>query len=192
MQAHYWEDTVDYDIEVKSGFVPLKESAYSVNQKEPPMDFRQAPADKSNMAKYLFGGFSKCLYPVQKFDSDTERQIAVILEREAVKWFRPARGQFQIYYRSATGEQEYQPDFVAEADDAIYMLEPKARNQMEAPDVIAKRAAAMQWCKNASDFAKTYEGKPWVYLLIPHDMVAANMTLQGLRGMFGVERVMKP
>ena len=184
MQAHYWEEAVGYDIEVKSGFVPLKESAYSVNPKEPPLDFRQAPTDKSNMAKYLFGGFSRCLYPVQKFDSDTERQIAVILEREATKWFRPARGQFQIYYRSATGEQEYQPDFVAETEDTIYMLEPKARNQMDSPDVLAKKTAALQWCKNASDFAKTHGGKSWTYLLIPHDAVAVNMTLAGLKKSF--------
>ena len=186
MQEHYWEDAVDYDIEVKSGFVPLKDSAYSSNPKEPPLDYRQAPADKSNIAKYLFGGFSRCLYPVQKFDSDTERQVAVILEREATKWFRPARGQFQIYYRSATGEQEYQPDFVAETDDAVYMIESKMRKEMEAPDVLAKKTAALQWCKNASNFARGHGGKPWVYFLIPHDAVAVNMTIEGLQNQYSV------
>ncbi|MEI6846903.1 MAG: DEAD/DEAH box helicase family protein [Chlorobiaceae bacterium] len=179
MQEHYWEDDADYSIEVKCGFVPLKESAYSVNLQDSSLDYRHAPADKSNMAKYLFGGFSKCLYPVQKFDSDTERQLSIILEREAIKWFRPARGQFQIYYRTSNGEQEYQPDFVAETDDAIYMLEPKARKEMEVADVLAKKMAAVQWCKNASDFAGTHGGKPWIYLLIPHDAIAANMTLKG-------------
>ena len=44
------------------------------------------------MAKYLFGGFERCLDPVQKFDSDAERKLAIILERDALKWFRPARG----------------------------------------------------------------------------------------------------
>ena len=48
------------------------------------------------MAKYQFGGFKRCLYPVQKFQSDAERKLAVILEREASKWFKPAKGQFQI------------------------------------------------------------------------------------------------
>jgi len=180
MQEHYWESETDYNIEVRCGFMPLKESAYSVNLKDSALDYRQAPDDKSNMSKYLFGGFSKCLYPVQKFDSDTERQVSVILEREAIKWFRPARGQFQIYYRSSTGELEYQPDFVAETDDAIYLLEPKARKDMEVPDVLAKKAAALQWCKNASDFANTHGGKPWIYLLIPHDAIAVNMTMKGL------------
>lgn len=29
---------------------------------EPPQGFQQSPTDKSNMAKYLFGGFTRCLY----------------------------------------------------------------------------------------------------------------------------------
>lgn len=138
------------------------------------------------MAKYIFGRFIKCLYPVQKFQSDPERQLSVILDRESEKWFRPARGQFQLYYRSGIGEQEYQPDFVAETAGCIYMLEPKARNQLDAPDVVAKKEAALRWCENASDHAKTYGGKPWVYLLIPHDMLAENMTLKGLKERFKI------
>lgn len=180
MLEHYWEETSGYDVVVNSGFSPLKESAYSTLSGQEPLNFRVCPNDKTNMAKYLFGGFSKCLYPVQKFDSDAERQLSVILDREADKWFKPARGQFQIYYRAGTGEQEYQPDFVAETGDCIYMLEPKARNQLDAPDVVAKKEAALRWCQNASSHAKTCGGKPWIYVLIPHDVIAENMTLRGL------------
>jgi type III restriction enzyme len=60
------------------------------------------------MARYLFGGFAKCLYPIQKFQSNTERMVAVILERKALKWFRPAKGQFQIYYRWNGEHLEYE------------------------------------------------------------------------------------
>jgi type III restriction enzyme len=28
----------------------------------------------------IFGGFRRCLYPLQKFDSDAERRFAVLLE----------------------------------------------------------------------------------------------------------------
>jgi restriction system protein len=94
------------------------------------MDYRQPPADKSNMAKYLFGGFKHCLYPVQKFQSDAERKLSVILEREASKWFKPAKGQFQdLLQVRCRPVPEYQPDFVAETDTVIYMLEPKARTE---------------------------------------------------------------
>ena len=139
------------------------------------------------MARYLFGGFTRCLYPVQKFQSDSERKLAVILDREAEKWFKPAKGQFQIWYKLGIGEQEYQPDFVAETANGIYMLEPKARNEMETPEVIAKRDAAIVWCKRASDYAATHEGgKPWKYALIPHDAIEENMTLAALVTSFGV------
>jgi type III restriction enzyme len=138
------------------------------------------------MAKYLFGGFNHCLYPVQKFQSEPERRLAVILERDSLKWFRPARGQFQIYYKRGVEQVEYQPDFVAETTNWIYMLEPKRANQMEDEEVTAKRDAAAQWCKQASDHARAYGGKTWKYLLIPHNVIAENRTLEVLAQQFGV------
>lgn len=180
MQEHYWEKATGYEVQVKKGFTELKPSAYTASASGTDLDYRQPPADKSNMAKYLFGGFKHCLYPVQKFQADGERRLSVILEREKAKWFKPAKGQFQIYYKSGADHLEYQPDFVAETDSVVYMLEPKAKNEMTADDVVAKKDAAVKWCQHASDHAATYQGKPWEYLLIPHDMIAENMTLKGL------------
>ena len=185
MQAHFWQETlVEYDVKITRGFTELRDSAYSATAGEIPLDFRMSPTDKSKMASYLFGGFSRCLYPTQKFQSDAERKLAVILERESEKWFKPARGQFQLYYRIGNEEQEYQPDFVGETATQILMLEPKATNQMDAADVLAKKAVAVEWCRHASDYAATYNGKPWSYVLIPHDAIAENMTLEGLTRQF--------
>ena len=66
------------------------------------------------------------------------------------------------------------------------MLEPKAKNEMENADVMAKKAAAVKWCKQATDYALTHGGKPWQYVLIPHDVIADNMTLLGLAQRYGV------
>ena len=184
MQEHYWEKATAYEMKISKGFSELRPSAYTASASEPVLDYRQPPANKSNMAKYLFGGFKRCLYPVQKFQSDTERKVSVILEREASKWFKPAKGQFQIYYKSGADHLEYQPDFVAETQDTIYMLEPKAKNEMGDPVVLLKRDVAVKWCKQASDHSKTHHGKPWKYLLIPHDAIAENMTLEGLAMQF--------
>jgi type III restriction enzyme len=185
MQQHYWEDVAGYEVKISKGFTELKPSAYTYSVQEPPADYRVSPADKSNMAKYLFGGFSRCLYPVQKFDSDAERKLAAILEREAIKWFKPAKGQFQIFYRQGSDHLEYQPDFVAETAKTIYMLEPKASNQLDDPVVLAKQDAATKWCRNASEHAASYGGKPWRYVLMPHDAVAENMSLDGLAARYG-------
>jgi type III restriction enzyme len=179
MQEHYWEDeAVEYEVVVTQGFTELKSSAYTASALEGPLDFRVSPKDKSNMSRYLFGGFTRCLYPVQKFDSEAERILAVILEREAEKWFKPAKGQFQIFYKLGADHPEYQPDFVAETEDAIYMLEPKKRGAMNDPDVVAKMDAAEKWCANASEHAAKHGGKPWHYRLIPHDMIQENVSLE--------------
>ena len=179
MQDHYWEEAVDYEVKISKGFAELKGSAYTASVDGSILDFHLSPDDKSNMARYLFGGFKRCLYSTQKFHSDTERRLAVILDREALRWFRPAKGQFQIYYQIGADHREYQPDFVAEAEDVIYMLEPKAHREMDDPEVLAKKESALRWCQQASDHAQTYGGKSWKYLLIPHDIIAENMTLAG-------------
>jgi len=181
MLEHFWEDDeVEYEVVIGKGFTELKSSAYTASATDDTMDFKVSPKDKSNMAKFLFGGFKRCLYPVQKFDSEAERILAVILDRDAEKWFKPAKGQFQIFYKLGADNPEYQPDFVAETPDAIYMLEPKARNKMLDPEVLAKKEAAEKWCKNATDHAAKHKGKPWVYALIPHDAISENMSIKGL------------
>jgi type III restriction enzyme len=184
MKKHFWEDTVDYEVKISKGFTTLKESAYTTNANHS-LDYRTSPPDKSNMSKYLFTGFSKCLYTEQKFQSEAERVLSIILERDAIKWFKPARGQFQIYYKWEGDYPEYQPDFVAETEDIIYMLEPKNRDEIDNPQVLAKKNVAVQWCQNASDYMLKHNGKPWVYVLIPHDAIAQNMTLKGLGDAFG-------
>ncbi len=180
MQRHYWEEEVDYEVKISRGFTELKLSAYTAAAEESPLNFRHSPADKSNMAKYVFGGFNRCLYPIQKLQSDSERKLSVILEREALKWFRPAKGQFQIFYRWGGDHLEYQPDFVAETVDSLYMLEVKARSDMKDAEVQAKKDAAVKWCQQATEHAQSYSGKPWKYLLVPHDVIAENMTIVGL------------
>ena len=125
----------------------------------------------------VFGHFSRCLYPLQKFDSDTERRFAVILERDADKWFKPAKGQFQMAYKLGAGQAEYVPDFVVETAHSLLMVETKARNELGAEDVMAKAQAGALWCQHASDHARANGTKPWQYLLIPHDQVTEDKRL---------------
>ena len=180
MQAHHWEKSSGFDVVVSKGFTALKPLAFTAPADEPIHDFRHPVTDKTKIAQIIFGGFSRCLYPVQKFQSDPERVLSVILDREATKWFKPGRGQFQIFYRWGADQHEYQPDFVAETAKAIYMLEPKMRKEMEDGEVVAKMDSAVRWCQFASDHALNTGGKPWKYLLIPHDAIAENMSIKGL------------
>jgi len=185
MQPHYERAAAGYEVRVSRGVTELKPSAYTRAVHEPVAEYRVAPADKSNMARYLFGGFSRCLYPYQKFESDAERKLAVILERESEKWFRPARGQFQIFYELDGAHREYQPDFVAETKHEVLMLEPKMRKELDSREVLVKKVAATLWCERATEHATAHGAKPWRYALIPHDAIADNITLDGLVRQFG-------
>lgn len=85
-----------------------------------------------------------------------------------MKWFKPVKGQFQIYYKFGTEQPEYVPDFVAETNSTIYMVETKARTDVNTQEMQAKANSAARWCKHASDHAVEVGTKPWKYLLPPH------------------------
>ncbi len=177
MAEHFWEQADSYEVGVRSGFTPLKSCAYTVAADQAVQSYRDTITDKAKIKQLLFGGFSKCLYPVQKFDSDTERRFSVILERDSQKWFKPAKGQFKIYYRDGAEHPEYVPDFVAETSHSVLMVETKSQAEMSDLKVQAKAEAAIKWCQNASDYLLKNGGKAWKYLLIPHDEVKENFQL---------------
>lgn len=177
MADHFWEQADSYEFEVRSGFTPLKTCAYTITAAQAVCSYRDTITDKAKIKQVLFGGFSQCLYPVQKFDSDTERRFAIILERDALRWFKPAKGQFNIYYRDGVEHPEYIPDFVAETAEGVLMIETKSQADMTHAKVLAKAEAAKTWCQNASDYLLKNGGKAWQYLLIPHDEVKENFKL---------------
>lgn len=177
MMANFWEKASSYEVKVSRGFTELRQCNYTAAAGQPVQSIRETPAEVSKIRQMLFGGFSKCLYPLQKFDSDTERRFAIILERDAIKWLKPAKGQFQIFYKLGTEQPEYIPDFVVETDQFILMAETKAKDDMKDVEVKAKADAAMQWCMHASEYARSVGGKPWRYLLVPHDAVTESKGL---------------
>lgn len=183
MAQHFEEDVAESEVVVSQGFAPLKQPAFTYLGEILPL--HQAPLDKSKIAQYVYGGFSRCAYMQQKFHSDTERVLASILEHDSRRWFRPVAGQFNIYYRAGVNQPEYVPDFVAATDDWNLIIETKAVKDMDTPDVKAKADAAVFWCKNASDYSTRHGGKPWKYLLVPHDVVASNLTLAALTERYG-------
>ncbi len=133
----------------------------------------------SDTRKQVFGGFKKCSYSLQKFESDPERRFAVLIESEpsVQKWIKPGKGQFQVEYRSG---DNYEPDFVVETADRMLICEVKAQNEASDPVVLAKAQAAVNWCKAASEHATQDHRKPWSYLLITDDRLIGAATLAGL------------
>jgi type III restriction enzyme len=62
--------------------------------------------------------------------------------------------------------------------DAFTLLaETTKRDDLKSDEVVAKAAAAVRWCKYASDHARSVDGKPWKYVLVPHDEIAESKRL---------------
>ena len=181
MQDHFTATAASYETHVTKGFRTLRPNNYTTGVDQAVRDFRTPIPDgeKSQIASKIFGGFQKCLYPEQKFHTDPERRFAVILENEedVLKWFKLARGDFQIHY---SHDQSYEPDFVVETANRKYLCKPKRASEVSDDVVQSKADAAAVWCEHATVHAKTYGGKPWTYILIPHDQIAEQMSLAGL------------
>ncbi len=180
MQDHYWEKATDYEAQVSKGFMTLRPGNFSISSSESIRFFRDSVEDRQNIRGMLFDGFKRCLYPTQRFHSDSERRFAILLEDEQddLKWFKPAEGHFRIHY--SYKQAEYEPDFVVETATTKYLCEPKAAKDMANDDVQAKARAAYEWCRHATEHEQQHGGKPWSYLLIPHDTIKSTMTLQGM------------
>jgi type III restriction enzyme len=183
MQEHFWQSATSYDAKVHQGFVSPPEVTYPVPADEGFTDFRLAVEQKRDIRNMIFGGFRRCLYLAQKFDAEPERRFAVVVEDDKTveKWFKPARRAFQIDYAPGAA---YEPDFVVETVDEKLMIEVKRADQLEHPEVLQKSKAAIEWCKQATDHEKRHGGKPWRYLMVPHDAINEGVSLKGLAAKF--------
>jgi type III restriction enzyme len=184
LMNHYRETPLgedDYEVTVTRGFMLLQAQAMNVPTGHRVRDFKQAVTPLSDTRKHVFGGFTKCCYSLQKFDTDPERRLAVVIEGDPTveKWVKPGPKQFRIDYRSG---EAYEPDFVVETRTKMLICEVKARNELDDPVVAAKAAAATKWCKTATEHAAGT--KPWTYLVIPDDQIGGSATLEGLQAKF--------
>ncbi len=170
MRKHKEEPPLELIPTVVENYVPIKKQTFEKIKGEPVYPYTQSFETASEIRSKVFGGFKKSCHPEYKFDSKTEKDFATLLENDSqsgiIKWLRPAPKQFAIYWDK--GSKLYEPDFIVETNEAIYMVEPKMKKEMEAADVLAKKKAADLYCKYATEFAI----KPWKYLLIPHDAIA--------------------
>ena len=134
----------------------------------------------SHLRKFIFTGYLKSYYTEYKFDSKTEHDFSFVLEndKKVLRWLRPAREQFSIYW--SNGSKRYEPDFIVETADVIYMVETKAASDVSTVEVQQKKAAAEEYCRHASEFTAENGGKPWKYVLLPHDAVERTASFEYL------------
>lgn len=169
MNEQFYKEEVSYKAANMRPFTRIEPSFGGKFKTDEIYDLR-APLQASEVKSKIFSGFKKAGHTLYKFDSDTERTFAIVLENDNVvlRWLRPAPRQFSIYWGRG-GARNYEPDFIVETADTIYMCEPKASRNMQDADVLEKKEAAEEYCRAATEFNAGNGGKPWRYLLISHD-----------------------
>ncbi len=133
----------------------------------------------SEIKKKIFTGFEKACHAMYKFDSSTEKTFATVLEndKEVLRWLCPSVKQFHLYYEKSSSAR-YQPDFVVETEEKIYMIEIKDSRMLTDKIVLAKAKSGTEYCKSATEYNLQNSGKPWEYKLIPYNEVKLNSSFK--------------
>ena len=128
----------------------------------------------------MFKGFTKACHTLYKFDSLPELEFARVLEQDVdvLKWLRPAPKQFNIYWGKQ--RQNYEPDFIVETADNIYMCEVKAYNDIPTSEVQEKGRAGAEYCCTVSEWNAKNGGKPWEYAIVADRSIQTNSSFRYL------------
>lgn len=180
MNQHFYREETKYRASEMRPFSRIEMNFGGRLRSDEIFDLRAAvPAGE--VRSKVFKGFTKACHTLYKFDSDTERTFAIVLEndREVLKWMRPSPKQFSIYYGPG-GVSRYEPDFVVETASTIYMVETKASNETESAVVQDKASAAREYCRAVTVWNEANGGKPWEYVLLPHNEVRLNSSFRYL------------
>lgn len=125
-----------------------------------------------------FVGIKKGVFSEANFDSaEGELSFARIIERDndVLNWLRPSPKEFNITYNHG---KSYEPDFVVETEDTIYLVEVKAEKDLNVPDVIAKKKRGILYCEIVTHWSESNGYKPWKYLFIPANQIYPNSTFK--------------
>jgi len=151
------------------------------NYKERSNLFDESYSEK--IQSVLFEGIKKGVFDTAKFDSHPELVLGRILEvdSDVINWLRPMPQEFNITYNHG---HIYEPDFVVETKDVIYLVEVKGEDRLNDPDVIAKKKRGIQYCEVASRWGNANNYKEWQYLFIPSKQVLPNSSFIQLARQF--------
>lgn len=185
MRGHYRQTPAEYRAKLVRSFRALQPQQFAVSYAKQ-LPLARAANPLSTTPSHTFYGSRKSPYLYHKFDSDTERRFAVLIdgdfETSVERWLKPGRGQFQIEYLPG---KSYEPDFVVETTTEKLIVEIKAANEMDDPVVVEKSRAARAWISHANDFADASGGKRWRYALVPDGAMTESATLGGLLAAYG-------
>lgn len=180
MSEHFYKKEVHFEAGDMRPFSKIEVGCGEKFDSDIVYNFRVTIAP-SEVVKKIFEGYKKSCHSLYKFKNNTEKTFAIILEDDKLveKWMCPNRNQFKLYWDKQS-KYLYQPDFIVEINNCIYMIETKDSRMLKTEEVILKARAGIEYCRAASTFNESNGGKPWRYALIPHDIVKDGMSFDWL------------
>jgi len=182
MKKHFKSSEPTIVEEISGVSLRIYEPSYMRKIGEEPVSVYTTIPD-GDVPKCLFNGFKKALHPMYKFDSAPEKRFAIVCEQsfEVEKWLRPAPQQFNLYYGNS---QRYEPDFVVETSDTMYLVEVKGEDKINDESNLLKKERAIKYCQVASVYTSAHNLKPWKYLYIPSQQIQTNTSFAMLAQRF--------
>lgn len=163
----------EYEVKLIKAVTPILQQDYTKFKEDDILKYT-ANIPAYEIKKKVVGHFTKACHTAYKFDSVPEHIFSIILERSdsVEKWLRPATGQFKIHWDSS---HLYEPDFVVETKDNIFIVEIKASKHSSDDEVKLKAKAARAYCDNVNKLFAGTGKKEWEYmLLLDAEMVRTN------------------
>lgn len=179
MNEHFHESDIAYEATDIRPFSRI-ESCFGSKVKTDDIYDYTITVKANEIRQKVFKGFSKACHTLYKFDSLPELEFVRVLEQDSnvLKWLKPAPKQFNIYWGKS--RQKYEPDFIVEVSDKIYMVEVKAENEIQSPEVQEKSKAGTEYCRIVSEWNAKNEGKPWEYAIVADKSIQANSSFKYL------------
>ena len=170
--------TPEYAVEIRKASSKILSHGYSKYKEDEISDYKASVAGYEIKNK-VFDYYNKACHTEYKFDSVPEQLLAIVLEKDpkVLKWLRPANKQFNIIWREGN---RYNPDFVVETDDTIYIIEVKSYKTINDEDVKAKESAALKYCEFVNVYGEKYKNKRFEYLLVPAEDIKRSSTFDSI------------
>jgi len=168
LETKYEHEEEEYD-----KFVFTKVT-HSVNAQNSVIDKDAAtfPKDKQRAVS----GWSKSLYPQNKFDTKDELLLAKVLDKiKGILWIRNPAKKFGIQTQAGW----HYPDFIVAKDKKYIFIEVKDSNELNDhnSDAFIKGKSATEWCELASNSSET----GFEYWAIPNNRVTECVTIDDLK-----------
>lgn len=179
MEYHSELTKMEYEIKLIRNAAPILKQDYTKFKEDEIIKYTQnIPAYE--IKKKVVGHFERACHTAYKFDSVPEHIFSVVLERsdEVEKWLRPAKHQFKIHWKAG---REYEPDFVVETKDFIYIVEIKAYNMIDNEEVQLKAKAAETYCNYVNTIFKDIDNKKWKFILLEDIDIHRNSSFKDLK-----------